>query len=86
MFSKELKKLDDNTVQYMIDEMQDMIDKQSEQLADKDGIIDKQSEQLANQEEVISKQAEQLVDRDAIIDKQAAELEKLKRHIAELER
>lgn len=36
MFSKELLELDRNTVQYMIDEMQDRLDEQSEQLALKD--------------------------------------------------
>ena len=33
-------------MQYMIDEMQDMIDKQSEQLEDKDTIISKQAAEL----------------------------------------
>lgn len=32
MFSKELQELDRNTVQYMIDEMQETIDKQKEEL------------------------------------------------------
>ena len=32
MFSKELEELDSNTVQYMIDEMQDKIDEQKQQL------------------------------------------------------
>ena len=32
MFSKELQMLDENTVQYMIDEMQDMLEKQNREL------------------------------------------------------
>ena len=36
IFSKELEELDKNTVQYMIDEMQDTIDAQKEQLSRKD--------------------------------------------------
>lgn len=36
MFSKELLELDRNTVQFMIDEMQDEIDSQKEQLQEKD--------------------------------------------------
>ena len=35
IFSKELEELDKNTVQYMIDEMQDAIDAQKEQLSQK---------------------------------------------------
>jgi ABC-type transporter Mla subunit MlaD len=61
MFSKELKKLDDNTVRYMMDEMQNTIDEQagtineqatkinnlSDQLADKDAEIERLKAQLA---------------------------------------
>ncbi|MBQ8802302.1 MAG: hypothetical protein IJZ53_01525 [Tyzzerella sp.] len=36
MFSKELQQLDKDTVQYMIDEMQDEIDSQKVQLQEKD--------------------------------------------------
>jgi hypothetical protein len=39
MFSKELLELDKNTVQYMIDEMQDEINAQKEQLQEKDAEI-----------------------------------------------
>ncbi len=35
-FSEELRILDRNTVQYMIDEMQETIDRQKEQLSQKD--------------------------------------------------
>ena len=36
MYSEELKELDRNTVQFMIDDMQDIINKQQAQLAEKD--------------------------------------------------
>ncbi len=65
MFSKELLELDRNTVQYMIDEMQDTIDRQAEQ-------IDAQAER-------IDAQAEQIANKDIIIDKLTAELESLKK-------
>ena len=39
MFSKELAELDKNTVQYMIDEMQDEIDEKTQQLQEKDAEI-----------------------------------------------
>ena len=41
-FSEELRILDRNTVQLMIDEMQDRIDRQSEQLGEKDKQLDEQ--------------------------------------------
>lgn len=46
IFSKELEELDKNTVQYMIDEMQDTIDAQKEQLS-------QQKEQLSQKDEQI---------------------------------
>lgn len=39
MFSKELQELDRNTVRYMIDEMQEDIDRQKRMLAEKDNAI-----------------------------------------------
>ena len=49
MFSKELQLLDQNTVQYMIDEMQDTIDEQS-------NTIDEQSNMITEQSNTIDKQ------------------------------
>lgn len=57
MFSKELQMLDENTVQYMIDEMQDemnemqeTIEEQKKSLAEKDKLIQQLQEQLAKKE------------------------------------
>ena len=46
MFSKELQELDRNTVQYMIDEMQEEIDEQRQKLDEKEALI------LSLQEEI----------------------------------
>ena len=63
MFSKELAELDRNTVQYMIDEMQDEIDGMQseingmkEQLNDKDSEINKKDNEIA----LLRKQLEEL--------------------------
>ena len=56
MFSKELAELDRNTVQYMIDEMQDEIDGMKEQLNDKDSEINKKDNEIA----LLRKQLEEL--------------------------
>ena len=46
MFSKELRELDRNTVQYMIDEMQEEIDGMKRELSDKDTILDKRDQEI----------------------------------------
>ncbi len=46
MFSKELAELDRNTVQLMIDEMQDEIDSQKQQLESKDQVICEQKQKI----------------------------------------
>lgn len=53
MFSKELQKLDRNTVQYMIDEMQDTIDAQKDKLDAQEEKINAQQDKLDAQEEKI---------------------------------
>ncbi|MDE7131571.1 MAG: hypothetical protein K2O65_07195, partial [Lachnospiraceae bacterium] len=50
-FSKELYELDRNTVQYMIDEMQDTIDTQRDELDKQKGELDKQKDELNKQKE-----------------------------------
>ena len=53
MFSKELQELDRNTVQYMIDEMQEVIDGQKD-------VIDSQKEDLDRQKDVINAQKKEI--------------------------
>ena len=47
MFSKELKELDRNTLQYMIDEMQEEIDGMKRELSDKDTMLDERDQEIA---------------------------------------
>ncbi|MDE6738889.1 MAG: PD-(D/E)XK nuclease family transposase [Lachnospiraceae bacterium] len=53
MFSKELYELDRNTVQYMIDEMQDTIDAQKDELNKQQDTIDAQKDELDKQNRTI---------------------------------
>lgn len=71
MFSKELQELDRNTVQYMIDEMQDEIDAQRKLLSQKDNMIDNQQVKLDEQKDTINTQNK--------------EIEELKRQLAQLQ-
>ena len=74
MFSDALKILDHNTVQYMIDEMQNTIDGQKAEIADQAAqltdqavqLADKDS-QLADKDSQLADQAEQLADKDSQI-------------------
>ena len=60
MFSKELIQLDRNTVQYMIDEMQDTIDVQKEELEAKQETINTQKEELETARRQLQEMAEKL--------------------------
>lgn len=75
MFSKELQILDENTVQYMMDEMQETIDSQngtigklSHSLQEKDGTIKKQNT-------TIEKQKQDLAEKDLLIQQLQQQLE-----------
>ena len=65
MFSKELRELDRNTVQYMIDVMQDEIDASKKMLSEKDKQLSEQSQQLSEQSQQLSEQ-EQLLKQQAL--------------------
>ena len=60
MFSKELYELDKNTVQYMIDEMQDTIDAQKEELGQQKEELGRQKEEIGQQQGVIDEQKEKI--------------------------
>ena len=60
MFSKELKELDQNTVQLMIDEMQEEIDSQKRALSSKDGEIESQRKELESKDDRIREMEEKL--------------------------
>ena len=76
MFSKELQELDKNTVQYMIDEMQDTIDEQK-------NTIDEQKEQLAGKDVTISEQKDMLNEHKEQLAEKDAEIQTLKKMLAE---
>lgn len=60
MFSKELKELDQNTVQLMIDEMQEEIDSQKRALSSKDVEIESQRKELEFKDDRIRELEEKL--------------------------
>ena len=54
MFSKELQILDENTVRYMIDEMQNEINSQADTITTLEGTISSQENTIASQEDMIA--------------------------------
>ena len=46
IFSKELQELDRNTVQYMIDDMQDEINAQKETIVEQEELLSKKDEEI----------------------------------------
>ena len=85
MFSKELQELDRNTVQYMIDDMQDEIDAQKRLLNQKDDKINAQKELLNQKDEQIDAQEKLLNQKEDELKMQNKEIELLKRQLAQLQ-
>ena len=71
MFSKELRELDQNTVQYMIDEMQEEINRQKD-------TIGQQSDQLEERDTLIREQNSKLQEQEAALSASQAEIQRLK--------
>ena len=77
MYSKELQELDRNTVQYMIDEMQETINQMDAQLSRKDAVIDEQATQLNQKDSVIGEQSEQLSQLRQLLEEQKRQIQLL---------
>ena len=84
-FSEELRILDRNTAQYMMDEMQAEIDAKKKILESQQEQLESQQEQLESQQEQLESQQEQLENQKEQLARKDLELERLKRRIAELE-
>ena len=66
LFSKELRELDRNTVQYMIDEMQEEIDASKK-------VIEEQGQQITEQGQQITEQGQQLTEQSKQLKQQELE-------------
>ena len=78
MFSEELRELDRNTVQYMIDDMKDEIDAQK-------STIHAQKETIAEQGELLNQKDSTISTQKGMIEAQNKEIEELKRQLAQLQ-
>ncbi len=78
LFSKELQILDENTVQYMMDEMQETINKQQGTIDEQQGTINEMQGQLGEKEDIIE-------EKDAMIAEKNADIQALQKRIKDLE-
>ena len=85
LFSEELLEMDKNTVDFMIDEMQDTIDAQKEKLKKQIEEIDKQNEMIGEQERTIGKQNEMIGEQNKKIGEQEKAIEEMAAIIKELQ-
>lgn len=64
MYSEELKILDQNTVRYMVDQMQEEIDSQKEQLVSQKKQLEMKNKQLEQQEKELQKLRRMLAEKE----------------------
>ena len=84
LFSKELLEMDKNTVDFMIDQMQDVIDEQKKQMEINREKIDEQTKQIDEQIKQINAQTKQLDEQTKQLDEQTKQLDEKDRIIAQL--
>lgn len=78
MFSEALRKLDENTVKYMIEE-------QKKEIEENKKLIKEQAEEIREQKEEIREQAEEIKEQAEEIREQAEEIKRLEQLLAEKE-
>lgn len=89
MFSKELRELDRNTVQYMIDEMQNTIDEQKKELEEiqqmKEAVLKNTEKALKESETALKESEKALKEKDAALERLELSLKDALKRISELE-
>ncbi len=83
MYSKELQELDSNTVQYMIDQMQETINQKDAQLGEKDKELKAQASQISQKDKEIADQTFQLNQKDDLIAELQNQIQEMQKHLSE---
>ena len=83
LFSKELARMDENTVTYMMDEMQEEIDKKKAELDQTKAEIDQKKVEIDQQKAEIDQQKAEIDQQKAEIDQQKVELNQQRVELAE---
>ena len=85
MFSKELLELDRNTVQYMIDDMQDTINDMRDTINEQTGLLKEKDNALQQQTDIIREKDDVLQQQADILQQQTDEISALKQKLAKLQ-
>ena len=85
LFSKELQILDDNTVQFMIDEMQEEINVLRDEVSEKDDAIAEKDKAIAEKDKAIAEKNKAISEKDNTIAKNMILIENLKNKLREYE-
>ena len=85
MYSKELRELDSNTVQYMIDQMQEDLNRKDAELSQKDVQLNQQHVQLSQKDTQLSQKDKMIRDQAAKLNQKNTQLSQQENLIAELQ-
>ena len=77
MFSDALKIMDQNTVKYMIDEQQQVMDEQQKKINEQQQEMDEQRQKINEQQQEMDEQRQKMNEQQQVIDRQAARIREL---------
>ena len=86
LFSKELQELDRNTVQYMIDEQQEVINEQKKCIEENERILAEQATSLAEKDKFLAEKDKFLAEKDKSLAEKDKEIERLKQLLEQKEK
>ncbi len=86
MYSKELRELDSNTVQYMIDQMQEDLNRKDAELSQKDTQLNQQYVLLSHKDNQLSQKDAQLSQKDAQLSQKENLIAELQNQIQEMKK
>ena len=86
MFSKELLEMDKNTVELMIDEMQDEIKQQKEVIEEKDTIIQKNEAELKEKDAALQQNKEVIQQKDSELQELQQKMKELQEQLEQLQK
>lgn len=86
MFSDALRKLDENTVNFMIDEMKEELEEMKRKVEEKKAILNEKDRELSEKDRELSEKDRELSEKDRKLENMAQELERQNKEIEELKK
>lgn len=86
MFSDALRKLDENTVNFMIDEMKEELEEMKRKVEEKKAILNEKDRELSEKDRELSEKDRELSEKDRKLENMAQELERRNKEIEELKK